>query len=201
MTDPEVESLPLDVPPPSEPFFPPRPARDRKPLVIVAAAVLVVVIAIVIGATRSHGSGAAPAQSPVVPPPRFGVAAIVTLACFSDVQANFVQVVLDVPSGGLVDFRPAWEVDSNQCFATRTAQPFTTFEDSAYKASGYTDGDVMTLYGICAETDGPAAAYAAPGFTPSPSQIGEIRAVMILCPVHPLADGWRATLARAGARE
>ena len=62
---------------------------------------------------------------------------------------------LTVPhyGSGMPDFTAFWANHVTGCDATRAQGDITPIEKAAYKASGYDDGDVSTIYSICAETD------------------------------------------------
>ncbi|MFC0003506.1 hypothetical protein [Micromonospora siamensis] len=97
--------------------------------------------------------------------------------------------------GGRPDFTEAWSAKATSCEAPTAIRPVSALEKKALKASKYDDGDIATLYTICAEID-PDDAYAEPGFAASAEQIAEINAALLLCPTHPYAKKWRAAVQR-----
>lgn len=116
----------------------------------------------------------------------------VILDCYLDESFDAEQVFTVVDA----DFTQVWAAEPYSCDASRDNTEFSEIEQAAFDASGYDDrGSIAILYEICAEVD-PTDTYVSGEHTASPEQIPEITAVLVLCPDHPLADEFAATLER-----
>lgn len=116
-------------------------------------------------------------------------------------NGDFSQAVDVVVIPGAPDFTAAWAVPAASCdfpWDTRIT-PTTDTERQAYAIAsaaggGYTDNDIVTLYNICASTDGNYASLAL-----NRVQAAEVQGALTLCPAHPLAAAYRQAIARGAA--
>ncbi|WP_329108566.1 hypothetical protein OG792_07890 [Micromonospora sp. NBC_01699] len=130
-----------------------------------------------------------------------------TADLFPDDPTNIRRVVLDCgparyavlidPNKG-PDFTQIWSAKASSCDADTAVTPTTPLEQQAYKASGYIDNDVETLYTICAEND-PTEMYTEEEYAASVEQIAELTGALTLCPKHPLGARWKQAIARGSA--
>jgi hypothetical protein len=121
----------------------------------------------------------------------------VTLTCYLDDTFTSKQAFLI--RGDEPNFSTPWLHTPYSCEATRNGVPLTAVEQQAFEASGYDDPThITTLYGICAAVD-PTDTYTSGEHAASPEQIPELTGVLTLCPGHPLAAEFRATIERGQA--
>ncbi|MDG4823284.1 excalibur calcium-binding domain-containing protein [Asanoa sp. WMMD1127] len=121
------------------------------------------------------------------------------IECYTDddfLQGGSYTIATD--NAGRPSFAAPWSARARSCEAHATVVPTTALEKAAYKTAKYRDGDVATLYTICAAND-PDEVYASPGFTASNEQIPEINGALTLCPTHPQAGEWRQAVKRSRA--
>jgi hypothetical protein len=117
-------------------------------------------------------------------------------------DGDFEGVEVALPDEGMrLDLASMWASNYQYCdYYEGSVAPLTSFEMAAYEASGYAgDGsepDVGVLYTICFAV-GPDDHYVQPETILSKGQVKELRAVITLCPHHPLMGKWEATLARS----
>lgn len=198
----------------------PEPAAKsrRLPIILAGAASLLVlvvvgVIALTVGGsdTRAGGIPVKPAGTKFTLPPSVSAPAttsatqelsgsVVGLACYGDgdLESRLGFEVTDY------DFSEAWAAKATSCevytvngveSADTQVIPQGPVEEAAYKASGYDDNDIATLFTLCGDVD-PEDAYAEAGFSMSPSQVKEITGALELCPKHPFAGKWKAAMKR-----
>lgn len=122
----------------------------------------------------------------------------VVLDCYDDERGDR-YVTRDDGTRMRTDFKALWPSGYDMCDTWDAVVATTDLELAAYEASGYDDDDVGTLYAICVQND-PEDNYATADMLTKP-QKKEIRAAMMLCPDHPLAGEWKATLKRSGVTE
>ncbi|MEU5790378.1 hypothetical protein ABZ754_21975 [Micromonospora purpureochromogenes] len=112
-------------------------------------------------------------------------------------MGNDIPVLLTVQPGkdGRPDFAEVWAAKPKSCDAQEAITAVSATEKAALKTSKYDDGDIATLYEMCAAVD-PEDAYLEAGFAASSEQIPEINAALMLCPTYPYAKKWRETVKR-----
>ncbi|GAB4106552.1 hypothetical protein GCM10028790_55710 [Micromonospora taraxaci] len=127
-----------------------------------------------------------PKNTPQQPP--------VSLECDT---GNDWDALLTVRPGkdGRPDFSEVWAAKPTSCDAQTEIYPVTDTEKTALETSKYEDGDITTLYEMCAAVD-PEDTYVEAGFAASSEQIPEINAALVLCPSYPYAKKWRETVKR-----
>jgi len=102
------------------------------------------------------------------------------------------------------DFTAPWSDGPLRCEGDqRFGGELTTLEQAVLAASGYESaGSLPTLYGMCASTD-PDDSYVTMEILSDP-QVAELTAALLLCPSHPQAPEFQATLdrtAQVGGRD
>ncbi|RZT79076.1 hypothetical protein EV382_2272 [Micromonospora violae] len=127
-----------------------------------------------------------PKNTPQQPP--------VSLECDT---GNDWDALLTVRPGkdGRPDFSEVWAAKPTACDAQAEIYPVSDTEKAALKTSKYEDGDITTLYEMCAAVD-PEDTYLEADFAASSEQIPEINAALLLCPSYPYAKKWRETVKR-----
>ncbi|MCX5115959.1 hypothetical protein OG992_02135 [Micromonospora sp. NBC_00362] len=163
--------------------------------------------------TATPSMSASPRTSPTPPPPdRDGDAVPDSSDSYPDDPKNTPQqppvsfecdtgndwdALLTVRPGkdGRPDFSEVWAAKPTSCDAQTEIQPVTDTEKAALTTSKYDDGDIATLYEMCAAVD-PEDTYLEAGFAASSEQIPEINAALLLCPSYPYAKKWRETVKR-----
>ncbi|RLP89282.1 hypothetical protein EAD89_15125 [Micromonospora sp. BL4] len=165
-------------------------------------------------ATATSSGSASPSASPTPPPPpdrdRDGIPDSsdtypddsmntpqqppVSLECDTGNDGN---ALLTVQPGkdGRPDFSEVWAAKPTSCDSQAEIYPVTDTEKAALKTSKYEDGDITTLYEMCAAVD-PEDTYLEADFAASSEQIPEINAALQLCPTYPYAKKWRETVKR-----
>ncbi|MCM0673887.1 hypothetical protein NCC78_04085 [Micromonospora phytophila] len=118
----------------------------------------------------------------------------ITVACNTG-EAWDSELPVTPGGDGRPDFSQVWPAKPTSCEIEGAITIVSPTEKAAYKASGYDDQDVSTLYEICAAVD-PDDGYAEAGFAASADQIREINAALMLCPKHPYAKTWREAVKR-----
>ncbi|MEV4384648.1 hypothetical protein AB0J68_02800 [Micromonospora sp. NPDC049580] len=99
---------------------------------------------------------------------------------------------------GRPDFSEVWAAKPTACDAQAEIYPVTDTEKAALKTSKYEDGNITTLYEMCAAVD-PEDTYLEADYAASSEQIPEINAALLLCPTYPYAKKWRETVKRGQA--
>ncbi|MFE5309896.1 hypothetical protein [Isoptericola sp. NPDC056605] len=122
----------------------------------------------------------------------------VVLDCYDDEQGD-LYITRDDGTQMQTDLAALWPSEYDLCDTWEAVTPTTGLELAAYDASGYDDNDIGVLYAICAQNDA-ADDYATADMLTKP-QKNEIRAAMMLCPDHPLAGDWAATIKRSSKTE
>lgn len=110
------------------------------------------------------------------------------VSCWSQENGNLdVEVIRET-----ADFTQAWaQANGGRCeipqdLPDRTVRPVTDLEKAVYAASGYTENNIGTIYGLCAsvQTDN---VLLRPEHVMSDFQVKETQAMLLLCPAHPQA--------------
>jgi hypothetical protein len=117
----------------------------------------------------------------------------VTITCSDEKFSNsrdFAVERTDTPP----NFAAIWAGDNVNCDTEGEVRASTDIEFDARLIAG--TATVDTLYSICASVD-PDDTYVNGRHVPSAAQIGEINAVLKLCPEHPHAPQLQATAHRA----
>lgn len=94
------------------------------------------------------------------------------------------------------DFTQVWAASLPNCDTDETVTPTTDTEKAVYKVAseqaGYSKNDISTLYGQCSRVRPDDVYLTMDGI--SASQYGEISAMLLLCPDHPLRDQYLAVM-------
>jgi hypothetical protein len=117
-----------------------------------------------------------------------------TTDCTDDVDDSWNVSVPRDPDA-LPDFSEAWEGRYPYCETFASLTPETELERKAFKKSGYSERDISTLYDICATVDSEDH-YVAADTVLSKEQRAELKGALTLCPDHPQAKKFKASLER-----
>jgi hypothetical protein len=142
--------------------------------------------------------GTTTTTTPPSPPP---IEVLLNCSSMYDVMEEPQMFVVGWPP----DFSEVWTAQLSSCEASRGGGALTPREANAVKAAKYTNGDVSTLYSLCAAVN-PDDPYLIPSTEMPPEQVAEVNGMLTLCPKHPYAKEFRRAvtegqqLAQAEAR-